>query len=124
MPAGDRTGPLGAGPRTGRGLGHCSDYARQGAANPAPGFGLGRGFGGGLGLGRASGRGMGMGMGLGRGRGFRCAGAWGFNPYPPVDEETALAQEAGFLEADLARLRERLDHLKKARGVGSEGGPE
>lgn len=120
MPAGDHTGPLGAGPRTGRGMGYCSGYARQGAVNPAPGLGLGRGFGGGLGPGRAYGRGMGMGMG----RGFRCAGAWGFNPYPSVDEETALAQEAGFLEADLASLRERLDRLKKARKTGSEGVPE
>ena len=30
MPGGDRTGPLGLGPRTGRGLGYCSGYNRPG----------------------------------------------------------------------------------------------
>jgi hypothetical protein len=28
MPGGDRTGPLGQGPRTGRGAGYCSSYGR------------------------------------------------------------------------------------------------
>ena len=38
MPRGDRTGPLGRGPMTGRGLGYCAGY-------DAPGFMFGRGFG-------------------------------------------------------------------------------
>ena len=49
MPAFDGTGPQGAGPMTGRGMGPC---AKRG--------GMGRGFGYGFG------RGMGMGRGLGR----------------------------------------------------------
>jgi len=42
MPAGDRRGPLGEGPMTGRGLGQCGDGI---ARRSAPRFGRGRGFG-------------------------------------------------------------------------------
>ena len=60
MPWGDRTGPGGMGPMTGRGAGYCAGYPTPGYMNP----GQGRGFG----------RGMGRGMGWGRGRGGR---GWG-----------------------------------------------
>lgn len=40
MPGGDGTGPLGAGPMTGRGMGNCAGAA-------GPGFGRGRGSAGG-----------------------------------------------------------------------------
>jgi hypothetical protein len=123
MPAGDRTGPWGAGPRTGRGLGYCSGYAAPGYMSPGPGMGFGRGYGRGFGLGRGFGRGMGMGMG--RGRGFRNPGIWGFRGYPvpptvptgypPQNEEQILADEAAFLESELGRIRERLGELEKAR---------
>ena len=43
MPRGDRTGPWGLGPRTGRAAGYCSGYPVPGYMNPTPGFG--RGFG-------------------------------------------------------------------------------
>ncbi len=60
MPGGDRTGPLGLGPRTGRGLGYCSGYNRPGFMSRVFGrFGWGRG-----------GRGRGFGRGRGRGRRF------------------------------------------------------
>lgn len=51
MPSGDRSGPLGEGPRTGRGAGYCSGYGRPGYANGLVGgrFGGGRGRGGGRG---------------------------------------------------------------------------
>ena len=50
MPRGDGTGPWGAGPMTGRGVGHCAGYEQPGFANPGPGFaGVGRGPGGGRG---------------------------------------------------------------------------
>lgn len=92
MPLGDRTGPWGLGPMTGRGLGHCAGFPYPGYMNPGyPGLGLGRGFGFGRGYGR------GFGFGRGRGRGWRSAGffpgmyyyPWsaplGMNypPYPP-----------------------------------------
>lgn len=77
MPRGDRTGPMGFGPRTGRGMGLCSGYPYPGFMNPGPGFGFGRGFG--------FRRGFGFGRGFGRGRGWRQAGFgyWG-PPYPPM----------------------------------------
>lgn len=50
MPGGDKTGPLGMGPMTGRAAGFCAEFGMPGYMNPVPG----RGFG----------------MGLGRGRGF------------------------------------------------------
>ncbi len=48
MPRGDGTGPLGQGPRTGRGMGFCAGYSAPGYMNA--GFGrrfrrFGRGFG-------------------------------------------------------------------------------
>jgi hypothetical protein len=52
MPAGDRTGPYGMGPMTGRAMGYCAGFPVPGYAN----FGWGRGFGRGLGLGRGFGR--------------------------------------------------------------------
>ena len=66
MPGGDRTGPCGEGPQTGRGLGYCS-------GEEAPE--RDRRFGGGMGLGRrcrwGAGRGFGWQSGRGFGRGFR-----------------------------------------------------
>jgi len=40
MPAGDRTGPLGLGPMTGRAAGYCAGYPVPGLMNPIPGRGL------------------------------------------------------------------------------------
>jgi hypothetical protein len=55
MPGGDKTGPAGSGPKTGRGFGYCAD-------NDQPGYtqGFGQGF-------RGGGRGRGFGRGHGRG---------------------------------------------------------
>ena len=61
MPGGDRTGPLGAGPRTGRAAGYCAGYGMPGYANPMPGYGYGMGYG------RGYGRGLGQGSSFGRG---------------------------------------------------------
>ena len=44
MPRGDRSGPDGYGPRTGRGLGYCNGYDTPGFARGS-GRGFGRGFG-------------------------------------------------------------------------------
>jgi hypothetical protein len=46
MPGGDRTGPLGYGPMTGRGAGYCAGYGVPGYMNPAHGRGRGSGGGG------------------------------------------------------------------------------
>jgi len=44
MPGGDRTGPLGAGPRTGRMAGYCAKTGIPGFANPIRGQGFSRGY--------------------------------------------------------------------------------
>ncbi|MDD3643787.1 MAG: DUF5320 domain-containing protein [Candidatus Krumholzibacteria bacterium] len=67
MPRGDRTGPAGFGPMTGRGAGYCAGYPVPGFMNPASGSGLGYG----------RGRGFGGGFGRGLGRGFRGGRGWG-----------------------------------------------
>jgi hypothetical protein len=60
MPRGDKTGPEGRGPRTGRGAGNCSPTTSDVSAPPRPrrGLGMGRGMGQGPGPNR-SGRGLG-----------------------------------------------------------------
>jgi len=75
MPWGDRTGPLGLGPRTGRGLGFCSGFSSPGFTK-GPGWGFGRGW---WGFGRGWGRGFGRGwwrFGRSWGRGFGRGMAW------------------------------------------------
>jgi len=108
MPRGDRTGPEGLGPRTGRGLGYC-------AGNPQPGFAsFGYGFGGGRGR-RAGG------MGRGAGRGWRYhnfAGDWGGWAYPipqrmsKEDEISWLESQAKGLQESLQQIQKQLDELK------------
>lgn len=55
MPRGDRTGPAGMGPMTGRGAGFCAGYGTAGYMNNAGTYGGGRGFGGRRGFGRCFG---------------------------------------------------------------------
>jgi len=43
MPGGDRTGPAGMGPMTGRAAGYCAGYGIPGFMNPIPGRGYGYG---------------------------------------------------------------------------------
>lgn len=123
MPRGDRTGPLGLGPRSGRGAGYCAGYGSPGFVNPGPFFGFGYGYG----------RGQGAGFGLGRGRGFRrCFFAqpfgWGYQygaQYIPVptqfgsgDEKAFLAGEAKILKDQLSQIEKRLSELEVS---GNEG---
>jgi hypothetical protein len=70
MPGEDRTGPLGEGPRTGRGLGRCHDDEETKKDGDRE-VDLRRT---GLGRGRGRGGGRGRGRGGGQGRGFRNRG--------------------------------------------------
>lgn len=106
MPGGDRTGPLGQGSRTGRGLGYCS-------GSPAPGFaggygGWGRGRGGGFGR-----RGFG---GYGRGWGAWAPAAFP-NPYGgalnPETERRALQDQAAILQRQMDEIQQRLASMEK-----------
>jgi len=74
MPRGDRTGPWGQGPMTGRRMGYCAGFSDPGFATRGPGLGYGQGFGLGRGLGRRLGPFM--------GRGWRRPGFGRFRRYP------------------------------------------
>jgi hypothetical protein len=120
MPAGDRTGPMGMGPVTGRGAGYCGDYGMPGYANPMPGRGLGMGWG----------RGRSW-FGRGRGRGWRhwyyatglpgwarfgYAPAWGTPPaaaYGPYATPPTWEEETEFLRAQAEWLKEQLDAVSQ-----------
>ncbi|ARN57075.1 DUF5320 domain-containing protein [Sedimentisphaera salicampi] len=104
MPRGDRTGPAGLGPMTGRAAGYCT-------GNPVPGFmnGFGFGFRGG---GRGMGRGLGRGFGFGRGAYQAPAyGAYNAPAYgqPQMDTET----EKQVLEDNLSQLKEQMSQIEK-----------
>ena len=88
MPFGDRTGPLGQGPMTGRGAGYCAGYETPGYANPG-GFGFGFGRGRGRGFGRGYGRGF-----YGRGMAPR----WGWNVPPAAPTAPTSKQELHMLK--------------------------
>ncbi|WP_005032518.1 DUF5320 domain-containing protein [Holophaga foetida] len=91
MPNRNGSGPMGAGPRTGRGLGRC-----------APGA-------------EALPQGRGTGRGGGRGRCGRFFGRRAFDETggPTAgDSVSMLEREAQELEARLSDLRQRLDTLK------------
>lgn len=97
MPRGDRTGPTGAGPMTGRAAGYCKGFVAPGSAS----------FGGG--------RGRGMGGGRGFGRGY---GRGGIAPVAPAvaptgDQELAgLKQQAQQLQADMELIQSRIRELE------------
>ena len=96
MPGRNRTGPLGQGALSGRGLGGCRGTA---AYDQAPGFGRGRGMGGGGGMGR--GRGMGMGRGFGRGLGAQ------------LIDETESDRENAELKKEIEDLKNRIEKVEK-----------
>ena len=100
MAGGDKRGPRGMGPMTGRGLGYC-------AGNERPGFAPGR-FG--NGGGRGPGRGFGRGFGRGRGQGF---GRFQQGPAFEAQEgfATSLADEVVRLKEQLKALETRLAEM-------------
>ncbi|MBN2610664.1 MAG: DUF5320 domain-containing protein [Bacteroidales bacterium] len=106
MPAGDRTGPMGQGSRTGRALGLCTGY-------DSPGYT--KGFGGGMGRGFGSGRGAGMGRGFGMGRGRGMGRNWftgspfsGFSNFFPFNQ-------GGNREDEIKMLKSQSEALIRAQ---------
>ncbi len=115
MPFGDRTGPAGLGPMTGRGAGYCAGFGMPGRFNPWP---RGRFW---------------CWWGLGRGRGWRDwfwatglprwarFGFW--NPFsPPITPEASkdaerefLKREAEYLESALKEVKDRLAKLAEEK---------
>ena len=109
MPRGDRTGPQGLGPMTGRGAGYCAGFGVPGYANPSSRFGRGRGFNAG---------------GYGWRNQFYATGIPGGMPsagYPepyqnpdPEWEKQALKSQADVLESELGSIKKRLDELESS----------
>ncbi|MDH5690036.1 MAG: DUF5320 domain-containing protein [Candidatus Bathyarchaeota archaeon] len=124
MPRGDRTGPWGAGPMTGRAAGHCAGYSVPGFMNPIGGYGRG--------WGRERGRGFGRGWGRGFGRGWYvypppAVGQPAYpQAYPPVAQpqspkqevaalenyQKALEAEKADLEQEMGGVKARIEELK------------
>jgi len=112
MPRGDRTGPAGTGPMTGRSAGFCASNSVPGYANPA-------------------GRHRFLGRGRGRGRGWRnwfyatgipgwARANFGFSgPVAPTvtteQEVEGLKQQAEFLQNSLSQINEHIERLDKAK---------
>jgi len=118
MPGGDRTGPGGMGPMTGRAAGYCAGYGAPGYMNPVPGGGYGMGMGWGRGWGRGRGRGWGRGRfyaaGWPGGGGYGYAPAWGAPPaYGQYSPQMNTEQEAEFLRNQAKVLSDQLEALNK-----------
>ena len=100
MPGGDRTGPMGAGPMTGRGAGFCAGYPTAGYGN----YGRGRGF-------------FGCGGGRGRRHWFHATGLPGRMRAPVYGaadlqvEKQALKDQLGALQSELDLVKRRLSEL-------------
>jgi len=82
MPRGDRTGPTGAGPMTGRGAGFCAGFNAAGFQTAGGGFG----------------------RGCGRGFGFRNRFAQPVSPAP--------SNELAELKAQMARIEKQLSETQ------------
>lgn len=106
MPGFDRSGPMGQGPQTGRGMGKCNPDAPS--SDQYYGFGRGmacrRGFGAGFG---------GGGRGWGRGVNFFGPVAGSRQSVAPADEQETLRAQADQLQESLAAIQQRLDALEK-----------
>ncbi len=127
MPSGDRRGPLGYGPMTGRGMGFCAGYDRGGFAGNAQGRGFGR-RGGGSGFHRGNfGR-------YGRGRGYRNRffnappampyGDWGYREtfeLTPEREMDMLKNEAKAIQEELDFIHARIKDLENISQGNKEG---
>lgn len=120
MPGGDRTGPVGMGPMTGRALGYCAGFGAPGYMNPSPGWG--RGFG----------RGWGRGFGW-RARGYRqgfgnpghgapmpmdtpYAAPWGARQVSREEELDVLRSQANALQEELDAITSRMKEIEADSG--------
>lgn len=103
MPGGDRTGPQGMGPMTGRAAGYCAGYDSPAYANP----GFGRGY--------RIGRGYGGGGGRGRRNMYYATGLPGWARYGEPDpdaQKQSLKNQANALQAHLDLVKKRLSDLE------------
>jgi len=108
MPRGDRTGPMGYGPMTGRGMGYCGGFTGPGFMSPGPGYGFGRG----------GGFGRGFGRGFGHFWGYPYPQATPYSTFPPLTDEQemdVLDEQTKILEDELHQLKRRQSELKRQK---------
>jgi len=108
MPGGNRMGPLGAGPMTGRGAGYCAGGGAAGNITAGGRFcGFGRGRGGRGGGGGRGCRNMFFATGLPGWARFDCAPA-----AETADEKQMLTNQADALRTQLDNIQKRLERLE------------
>jgi len=132
MPMGNRNGPLGQGPRTGRAAGFCAGFGSPGYRNRRPGFRFGCGFRGGRGgrgwrhwlyatgmTGRQSAQ-----SGLAAvGSAAPAASSVG-EPADTDPEEQQLCRQLATLQSELATVQQRVRQLEtKAEKQPGAAGP-
>ncbi len=132
MPGGDRTGPSGKGPMTGRGSGHCSGYSGPGFNNPGGGrfMGTKRGSFGGRGRGAVY-RNWYSSIGQpGWSRHNPGNPAWGGTPgaayygdnytrqdiMDQAEEAEMLKQKTNYLKQQINDINDRIKELSKEQG--------
>ncbi len=103
MPGGDKSGPRGSGPMTGRGLGYCTGNRGPGFSNWARGMGYR----------------LGMRFRGGGGRRFNRfqspANPRGSSRLKPEEEISPLEEEAEALRDELNNIEKRMTNLKKEK---------
>ena len=113
MPLGDKTGPTGLGPKTGRAVGYCSGSTTPGYMNTGV-QGRGRARGMGAGRGMAFGGGFGRGFGGGRrGRGNYGRGYYQTPPPQNFSNEFSEENERNYLENLLRENEQNISEIKK-----------
>jgi len=119
MPGGDRTGPAGMGPMTGRAAGYCAGYPVPGFMNPVPGLGVG-------GWGRGGGRGwrnlyhatgltgwQRAGLGIPAFGAPSAPQAFSFAPGMTKEQELEMLKgQAGYFEDALEGIRKRIEDFE------------
>jgi hypothetical protein len=120
MPGGDRTGPMGMGPMTGRAAGLCAGFGAPGFVTGGPGLG----------------RGWGRGFGRGWGRGYRWqatgapapyygtpqaagpAGPWGARQITREEELEYLKGQADTLKQEMDAISGRISQIESEQRSG------
>ncbi len=122
MPRGNRTGPRGDGPMSGRGAGYCAGNDRPGFASSEFGRGFGRGMGQGRGMAHGRGRGFGQGRGYGRDMGYGGPGfrepdrfVQVYREPSPEDQKKYLEDVVKDLEVELENVKTRINELAKEK---------
>ena len=113
MAGGDRRGPAGFGPMTGRGAGFCSGNDRPGYA---AGYGDRGGFGRGGGFRSGGGRGFRNRYAAppvyGQGYGPQYGPQYGYPEFTPQQEVEMLKSNARYLDEEIKAVNERINELE------------